>query len=30
VKSHWDVLNQAGEVVMQMEGLSMMRRRNAG
>ena len=29
VKSHWDVLNQAGEIVMQMDGLSMMRRRDA-
>lgn len=29
VKSHWDVLNQADEVVMQMVGLSMMRRRAA-
>ncbi len=29
IRSRWDVLNQAGDVVMEMEGLSMMRRRNA-
>ncbi len=28
VRSRWDVVNQAGDVVMEMEGLSMMRRRN--
>ncbi len=28
LRSRWHVVNQAGEVVMEMEGLSMMRRRN--
>jgi acyl dehydratase len=30
LRSLWNVLNQADEVVMEMEGLSMMKRRNAG
>jgi hypothetical protein len=30
IRSHWDVMNQAGETVLSMEGFGMFRRRSAG
>ena len=30
IRSHWDVINQAGETVLTMEGFGMFRRRSAG
>jgi hypothetical protein len=29
IRSHWDVINQAGETVLSMEGFGMFRRRSA-
>jgi acyl dehydratase len=29
IRSHWDVMNQAGETVLSMEGFGMFRRRSA-